>query len=186
MLTSLFPFPVFVAYNQSTGAPLAGGKLYTYVAGTNIPLATYTTAAGNVANTNPVVLDAAGSANVWYSNSTYKVVLKDASDVVQWTQDNVSPGVLAPVNYTVIDEIQSATSNQSVFTLTTTSYTPGTNTLQVFVDGVNQYFGSTYSFTETNPTTVTFTSGLHLGAVVKFTTAVSLSAGVTTSDLVSY
>jgi hypothetical protein len=56
----------------------------------------------------------------------------------------------------------------------------------VFVDGVNQYDGSSYSYVETNSTTVTFTAGLHVGALVKFTTSTTLSAGVTSSNLVTY
>ena len=44
----------------NTGAVLTGGKLFSYAAGTTTPLATYTTSTGNVARTNPIVLDAAG------------------------------------------------------------------------------------------------------------------------------
>jgi hypothetical protein len=56
----------------------------------------------------------------------------------------------------------------------------------VFVDGVNQYDGLSYSYTETSSTRVTFASGLHVGALVKFTTATTLSAGVVSSNLVTY
>ena len=66
-------------------------------------------------------------------------------------------------------ESQIATSGQTVFTLTTMDYLPGSNTLSVFVDGVNQLLGE--AFTETNSTTVTFTEGLHVGANVRFATA---------------
>lgn len=66
-------------------------------------------------------------------------------------------------------ENQTATAGQTVFTLTTMTYVPGSNTLSVFVDGVNQLLGD--AFTETNTTTVTFTAGLHVGAKVRFATA---------------
>lgn len=66
-------------------------------------------------------------------------------------------------------ENQTATSNQTVFTLTTMTYVPGSNSLSVFIDGVNQQLGA--AFTETNSTTVTFTEGLHVGAKVRFATA---------------
>lgn len=66
-------------------------------------------------------------------------------------------------------ENQTATSGQTVFTLTTMTYAPGSNSLSVFIDGVNQQLGT--AFTETNSTTVTFTSGLHVGAKVRFATA---------------
>jgi hypothetical protein len=75
---------------DASGNPLVGGKVYTYVAGTTTPLATYTTGAGTVANTNPVILDSRGEANIWYSNGTsYKVVLTDSADALIWTVDNI-------------------------------------------------------------------------------------------------
>lgn len=75
---------------DASGAPLVGGKVYTYAAGTTTPLATYTTSAGTVPNTNPVILDSRGEANIWYSNGTsYKVVLTDSADATIWTVDNI-------------------------------------------------------------------------------------------------
>lgn len=77
-------------YFDANGAPLSGGKLYSYRSGTTTLAATYTDQAGLVPNANPVVLDANGEANVWLGAGTYKFVLKDADDVTQWTQDDVS------------------------------------------------------------------------------------------------
>ena len=102
---------------SSSGALLAGGQLFSYLAGTTTPAATYTDASGSTPNTNPVILDANGSAEVWMSLSTaYKFVLEDANNNVQWTVDNVlAPGsqnfigtVSAWVNHAVTDG-QSAT-----------------------------------------------------------------------------
>jgi hypothetical protein len=77
-------------YLDANGNPLAGGKLYSYQAGTTTPQATYTDSGGLTANTNPVVLDANGEANVWVDPSlSYKFVLKNSLDVTQWTVDNV-------------------------------------------------------------------------------------------------
>ena len=45
---------------DDNGSPLVGGKLYSYAAGTSTLLATYTTSAGTVANTNPIILNAGG------------------------------------------------------------------------------------------------------------------------------
>jgi hypothetical protein len=53
-----------------------------------VPLATYQDANGAAANTNPVVLDASGSASIWLSTAAYKIVLEDVNNVVQWTVDN--------------------------------------------------------------------------------------------------
>ncbi len=77
------------SFTNSAGAPLVGGKVYTYDAGTNSPRPTYADAAGTVPNANPVVLDARGEATIFWSGA-YKVVLKDAADVTIWTVDNVS------------------------------------------------------------------------------------------------
>jgi hypothetical protein len=75
---------------DSNGLPLVGGKLYSYVAGSSTPQATYTDSTGATPNANPVILDAAGSANVWMDESlNYKFVLNDINDVTQWSVDQV-------------------------------------------------------------------------------------------------
>jgi hypothetical protein len=90
-------------------------------------------------------------------------------------------GLTTVLNATeVVEEVQTATSGQTVFTLTTFMYVPGENTLSVYVDGVNQIVDLSYA--ETGTTTVTFISGLHLGALVKFTTL--RTSGLTTSAAV--
>ena len=71
---------------DNSGQVLTGGKIYTYLAGTTTPAPTYTTAAGDVAHTNPIILNAAGrvadSGEIWLSgNTSYKFVLKDTNDV---------------------------------------------------------------------------------------------------------
>lgn len=81
------PYPKFQAFD-SNGAPLSGGKLYTYETETTTNKTTYTDNTGTVANTNPVILDSRGEANVWL-DGTYTLVLKDSSDVQIWSIDNV-------------------------------------------------------------------------------------------------
>lgn len=75
---------------DAAGAPLAGGKLYTYVAGTTTPQATYTDNTGATPNSNPVILDSRGEANVWLGEATYKFKLTNSEDVEIWTVDNIS------------------------------------------------------------------------------------------------
>lgn len=75
---------------SAAGLPLAGGKLFTYAAGTTTNQATYTDYTEASANTNPIILDANGECNLWLGNAAYKMVLKDSSDVTQWTVDNVN------------------------------------------------------------------------------------------------
>jgi hypothetical protein len=85
---------------DASGTPLVGGKVFTYAAGTTTPLETYTDETGTTPNTNPVILDSRGECNLWFSPaSSYKVVLKSATDVLQWTVDNISTyGTLASQN----------------------------------------------------------------------------------------
>lgn len=75
---------------DAAGAPLAGGKLYTYAAGTTTPQASYTDSTGATANSNPVILDSRGEANVWLGEAVYKFKLTDANDVEIWTVDYIS------------------------------------------------------------------------------------------------
>ena len=75
----------------SDGLPLVGGKIYTYAAGTSTPIATYTDSTANTANTNPIILDSYGQANIWLLNTTgYKFIVKDADDVLLYTVDNIA------------------------------------------------------------------------------------------------
>ena len=191
MAVNLSPFGgVGAQFLDNSGNVLTGGKIFTYAAGTTTNQATYTNATGAIPHSNPIILDAAGrvpGGEIWLTDGLqYKFVLKDSNDVLIATYDNVVGINSNFVNYATQQEVQTATAGQTIFTLTTINYTPGTNSLSVFVDGVNQYDGVSYAYVETDSTTVTFTSGLHVGALVKFTTAVTLSSGVTTADLVSY
>ena len=175
---------------DNNGNPLSGGKMYSYVAGTTTPQATYTSSSGVTAHSNPIVLDSGGrvpGGEIWLTDGfQYKFVLKTSTDVLIGTYDNIVGINSNFVNFLTETEVQTATSGQTVFTLATTTYQPGTNTLSVFVDGVNQYDGVTYAYTETSSTVVTFTAGLHVGALVKFTTAQTLSSGVTDASIVTY
>ena len=168
---------------DNNGNPLTGGKIFTYAAGTTTNQATYTTASGGTAHTNPIILDSAGrvpSGEIWLTDGlAYKFIIKDSTDVLIGTYDGVSGINSNFVNFTNQQEIQTATAGQTVFTLTTMQYQPSTNSLSVFVDGVNQYGpGASYAYVETDSTTVTFTIGLHAGAEVKFTTSnLNSSAG---------
>jgi hypothetical protein len=87
--TSLSPTPK-LQFFDANGAPLAGGLLYTYEAGTTTPLATYTDSTGNFANTNPIVLDSRGEANVWLGAAIYKFALYTSAGVLIWTVDNIN------------------------------------------------------------------------------------------------
>jgi len=81
-------------FNNSGSAPLSGGKLYTYAAGTTTPLVTYTSSVGITAHTNPIVLNSGGrvpGGEIWLTdNVDYKFVLRTSTDVLIDTYDNIS------------------------------------------------------------------------------------------------
>ena len=188
---SVTPSPIggFAAqFFDNNGVILSGGKIYTYAAGTSTPVQSYTSASGTTPHTNPIILDSAGrvpGGEIWLTDGiNYKFVIETATSILIGSYDNISGINSNFVNFIGQQEIQTATAGQTVFTLATISYTPGTNTISVYVDGVNQYEGESYL--ETNGNTVTFTSGLHVGAEVKFTTTTTLSSGITDASLVTY
>jgi hypothetical protein len=128
---------------DNNGNPLTGGKLYTYAAGTTTPQVTYTTSAGNVAHTNPIVFDAAGrvpgSSEIWVSAGVnYKFVLKDSNDVLIATWDNLLG--LAAGSSTI--ENFTGTGAQASYTLTRAPINE--NSTNVFINGVYQQ-KNTYS-----------------------------------------
>lgn len=92
--TSLSPTPKLQFFDLN-GDPLSGGLLYTYAAGTTTPLASYTDSTGLIANTNPIVLDSRGEANVWLSGAIYKFALYTSVGVLIWTVDNINGSTFA-------------------------------------------------------------------------------------------
>ncbi len=114
-MASLSP-PPKLQFFGTDGLPLVGGKLYTYEAGTTTPIATYTDNTQANQNTNPVILDSNGQANVWLTDSiTYKYVLKDANDVLLFTVDYVSVPVTTN-SFASPPAIGSGVPNEGTFT----------------------------------------------------------------------
>jgi hypothetical protein len=75
------------------GIPLNAGTITTTITGGTTPAATYTTAAGNVQNSNPITLDASGRVEneIWLTEGTaYRFVLKDSLGNTLQTWDSIS------------------------------------------------------------------------------------------------
>jgi microcystin-dependent protein len=92
MAVNLSPIGNGFQFFTTTGQPLAGGKIYTYQAGSSTPLATYTENTGATANANPIVLGTDGrpATEIWLTYGyNYKFVLKDSSDSTIQTYDNL-------------------------------------------------------------------------------------------------
>lgn len=161
-MASLSP-PPKLQFFGTDGLPLVGGKLYTYAAGTTTPLATYVDHNGVTTNTNPVILDSNGQANVWLPETTaYKYVLKTSADVTLFTVDYVSVPVTAN-SFASPPPIGSDVPNSGTFT-----------TLNVTDAAI---FESTADFTDpvTFDSTVDITGKLTLSA----TSALKLNVGTT-------
>ena len=85
-------YPKFQAFDNK-GKPLVGGKLFTYIGGTDTKQATFTDSNCSSQNTNPIILDARGEATV-YLNGNYKLILSpsydnDPPEAPIWTIDNI-------------------------------------------------------------------------------------------------
>lgn len=102
MSTILCPMPK-AQFFDALGAPLAGGRLYTYAPGApGTPKATYTDDTGGTPNTNPVVLDSSGRANIWLDGAYYMElwtgVKTSPGSTLVWTQDNVSGNLFGAID----------------------------------------------------------------------------------------
>jgi hypothetical protein len=150
---------------DSNGTPLVGGLLYVYSAGTTTPVATFTTVAGTVNNTNPIVLDAGGRTpnEIWLNGGVlYKFVLETALGVTIGTYDNI-PAVNDPTVF------------NNIITVTGTNTLLGTST-----PPISAYFrGQTLSFVPVNSNTGATTISVDgLGArEITFDASTALSSG---------
>jgi microcystin-dependent protein len=92
MAVNLSPIGNGFQFFTILGQPLAGGKIYTYQAGSSTPLATYTDNTGATANANPIVLGTDGrpATEIWLTYGyNYKFILKTADDTTIQSYDNL-------------------------------------------------------------------------------------------------
>lgn len=112
---------------DNSGVPLAGGLLYVYTAGTTTPATTYTTQAGTIANTNPIVLNAGGRTpnEVWVIGGVlYKFVLKNSAGVTVGTYDNI-PAIDDPTLFNNLITVTGTNTLIGTSTPANTSYVTG-------------------------------------------------------------
>jgi hypothetical protein len=85
--------PIFNETHFKSDGSLANGyKIYTYIANSSTSATTYTTEAGDVAQANPIVLNARGEVNnpIWLADGVaYKFVFTTDTDVVIKTIDDI-------------------------------------------------------------------------------------------------
>ena len=95
-------------YFDSNGDPLVGGKLYSMQPGAGIttPKATWTDAGETALNTNPIILNARGEAQVFWSGA-YNVRLETAAGGLIWTVESI--GVSVPAAPVTLADLASTT-----------------------------------------------------------------------------
>jgi hypothetical protein len=153
---------------DDNGNPLTGGKVFTYAAGTTTPLATYTTSAGTVANTNPIILDAAGRTpnEIWLAAGTlYKFIVQTSVNVLVGTYDGL-PAINDP--YSINSLLGSVTGTNAIAAVATPSLTA-------------YAAGATYAFIAANSNTAAATLSID-GLAAKSITA-NGSATLTAGDI---
>ena len=151
---------------DDNGSPLVGGKLYSYAAGTTTLLTTYTTSAGTVANTNPIILNAGGRTpnEIWQATGILlKFVLYNSVDELIGTYDGI-PSINDP--FGINSQLSSVSGTNSI----TASATPALTAYAT---------GAIYSFIAANTNTGAATlsiDGLTATSITK-NGSVALSAG---------
>jgi hypothetical protein len=108
-------------FTDGNGLPLSGGFVYTYAAGTATPATTYSDLALATPNANPIVLDSAGRCVIYLASGSYKYVVYDAADGLQWSQDAVTA-----TSSTAVLGQSFFFGGDSASPITQTSYTVGT------------------------------------------------------------
>jgi hypothetical protein len=159
--------PLFNGQTVSGDGPASGYKVNAYAAGSSERLTMYTSSAGTVAQSNPVILDSNGypGSPIWLQTGlAYKFVLTDADDNVVKTFDNISGVNDASL---AVDEWQ--VSGLTPTYISTTSFSvPGDQTsefhvgrrLQMTTSGGTRYGTiSTSAYTTLTTVTVVLDSG---------------------------
>lgn len=102
---TIAPFPKHQFFDNN-GDPAVGYQLFVYAAGTTTKINSYSDVDLTTANTNPIVLDAAGRATIFLDALSYKFVFASPTDTDPpttpiWTVDNVSAVPSSGVNVDV-------------------------------------------------------------------------------------
>lgn len=158
--------PIFGAGHQffdNQGVILAGGKIWTYLAGTTTLQGTWTDSTQVTSNANPIILDSTGrtTTEIWLQASTlYKYIVTDSDDNqigIAW--DNIAG--LNDITSSVTVSEWSATSLTPTYISATSFSVPGNNTATFTVNrriqavvSAGTIYGYVYSSTFSTVTTV--------------------------------
>ena len=184
--------PLFNGYQvfDNNGNMAAGALLYTQVAGSTqgTPQPTYTTITGSVQNANPIVADSTGRFNteIWLDSTlSYQFVLKTAAGSTIGTWNNIN-AVGTGIVENVATNLFTATAGQTVINLATVgeSYTPNTNSIAVYRNGLRLITGE--DFTESSSTTITLTTAAVAGDQFLISSSANINPQTIPSSTVTY
>jgi len=182
------PFPFFT---DTTGAPLEGG--YIYIGQSNLnpetaPVNVFWDAALTIPAAQPVRTvggypSRQGTPSRFYSaTDTYSITVRNKNHVLVFSAFDQSD---APTSvFDISTQLITATAGQTTFTLTVFSYLPGTDTLQVFRNGLRLNLGLDYL--ETNSVTITLTAPAALGDQFLFQGGAVITGDQTPGSAVSF
>jgi hypothetical protein len=154
--------PFLIFYDRS-GQPLDAGYIYIGTPGINpevSPITVYwdssltTTAAQPIRTLNGYASRDGSPSNIIASQSPYSILIRDRTGALVYSDLNFTAPAYA------FTQTITATAGQTLFNLSA-SYNPGSNDLQVYVNGL--LMQKTADYTETSSTSLTFTSGLSAG-----------------------
>jgi len=150
---------------DDNGTPLAGGKLYSYAAGTTTLLATYTTSAGTVANTNPIILNAGGRTpnEIWQTTGILlKFVLYNSVNELIGTYDGI-PSINDP--FGINSQLSSVAGTNSITATATPALTAyATGAIYSFIAANTNTGAATLSIDSLTATSITKNGSVALSA----------------------
>lgn len=182
------PFPVF---NDLDGSPLENG--YIYIGQSNLnpetaPVNVFWDAARTIPAAQPIRTIGGfpsrnGSpSNVYVEADTYSITVRNSRRVFVYSAFDQSD---APSSvFDISTQVITATAGQTTFTLTTFTYLPGTDTLQVYRNGLR--LTSVTDYIETNSSTVTLTNPAAVGDEFLFQGGAVITGNQTPGTAVSF
>jgi hypothetical protein len=182
------PFPVF---NDLDGSPLENG--YIFIGQSNLnpetaPVNVFWDAARTIPAAQPIRTIGGfpsrnGSpSNVYVEADTYSITVRNSRRVFVYSAFDQSD---APSSvFDISTQVITATAGQTTFTLTTFTYLPGTDTLQVYRNGLR--LTSVTDYLESNTSTVTMTSPAALGDEFLFQGGAVITGNQTPGTAVSF
>lgn len=150
---------------DDNGSPLVGGKLYSYAAGTTTLLTTYTTSAGTVANTNPIILNAGGRTpnEIWQATGILlKFVLYNSVNELIGTYDGI-PSINDP--FGINSQLTSVAGTNSITASATPALTAyATGAIYSFIAANTNSGAATLSIDGLTATSITKNGSVALSA----------------------